>query len=85
MDDKSLHEFSAPTTANIRTGLAIDINGSFELKPMLPLFKSLLLWKRWPPIKVRVKRELKPAREMDGCTKGGGHASCQDGPANKKA
>jgi len=35
MADKSLHEFSAPTTTNIRTGLAVDINGSFELKPAL--------------------------------------------------
>jgi len=35
MADKSLHEFLAPTTANIRTGPAIDINGSFELKPAL--------------------------------------------------
>jgi len=35
MADKSLHEFSAPTTANIRTGPAVDINGSFELKPVL--------------------------------------------------
>jgi len=35
MADKSLHEFSAPTTANIRTGLAVDINESFELKPVL--------------------------------------------------
>jgi len=33
--DKSLREFSAPTTANIRTGPAVDINGSFELKPAL--------------------------------------------------
>jgi len=33
--DKSLPEFSAPTTANIRTGLAVDINGSYELKPSL--------------------------------------------------
>jgi len=32
MADKSLHEFSAPTTTNIRTGPAVDINGSFELK-----------------------------------------------------
>jgi len=35
MADKSLHEFSAPTTANICTGLAVDINGSFDLKPAL--------------------------------------------------
>ena len=33
--DKSLHEFSAPTMANIHTGLAMDINRSFELKPAL--------------------------------------------------
>ena len=33
--DKSLHEFSAPTMANIHTGPAVDINGSFELKPAL--------------------------------------------------
>jgi len=32
MADKSLHEFSAPTTSNIHTGLAMDINRSFELK-----------------------------------------------------
>jgi len=35
MTDKSLREFSAPTTANIHTGPAVDINGSFELKPAL--------------------------------------------------
>jgi len=35
MADKSLCEFSAPTTANICTGPAVDINGSFELKPVL--------------------------------------------------
>jgi len=35
MADKSLREFSAPTTANIRTGPAVDINGSSKLKPML--------------------------------------------------
>jgi len=33
----------------------------------LPLLKPLLLWKRWPPIKVEVKRELKPTREVEGC------------------
>jgi len=32
MADKSLREFSAPTTANICTFPAVDINGSFELK-----------------------------------------------------
>jgi hypothetical protein len=32
MADKSLHEFSAPTTANIHTGLTVDINGSFDIK-----------------------------------------------------
>jgi len=35
MADKSLREFSAPTKAKIRTGLAVDINGSFEVKPTL--------------------------------------------------
>jgi len=35
MADKSLREFSAPTTANIRIRPAVDINGSFELKPVL--------------------------------------------------
>jgi len=35
MADKSLREFSAPTTANIHTRPVADINGSFELKPML--------------------------------------------------
>jgi len=35
MADKSLREFSAPTTTNICTGPAVDINGSFELKPAL--------------------------------------------------
>ena len=35
MANKSLHEFSAPIIANIRTGLAVDINGSFVLKPTL--------------------------------------------------
>jgi len=32
MADKSLREFLAPTTADIHTGPAVDINGSFELK-----------------------------------------------------
>jgi len=32
MADKSLHEFLAPTTANIHTRPVVDINGSFELK-----------------------------------------------------
>jgi hypothetical protein len=32
MANKSLHEFSAPTTDNIRTGPAADIEKSFELK-----------------------------------------------------
>ena len=35
MADKSLHEFSAPTVANIHTGPAVDINWSFELKLVL--------------------------------------------------
>ena len=36
MADKTLYEFFAPTTANIRTGLAIDIgDNAFELKPAL--------------------------------------------------
>jgi len=35
MADKSLHEFSAPTVTNIRTGPAVGINVSFELKPEL--------------------------------------------------
>jgi len=35
MPDKSLREFSAPTMANIHTGPAVDINGSFELKSVL--------------------------------------------------
>jgi len=35
MADRTLREFSAPTTANIYTRPAIDINGSFELKPAL--------------------------------------------------
>ena len=35
MANKSLREFLAPTTTNIRTGLVVDINGSFELKPVL--------------------------------------------------
>ena len=36
MADKTLHEFSAPTTANIRTGLAINVgDNGFELKPAL--------------------------------------------------
>ena len=32
MANKSLHEFLAPTMANIRTGTVVDINGLFELK-----------------------------------------------------
>jgi len=32
---KSLCEFSASNMANIRTGLAMDINGSFDLRPAL--------------------------------------------------
>ena len=35
MANKSLCEFSAPTTDNIRTGPAVDIEKSFELKPTL--------------------------------------------------
>jgi hypothetical protein len=35
MANKSLCEFSAPTTANIRTRLAVDIDRPFELKPVL--------------------------------------------------
>ena len=36
MADKTLHEFSAQTTANIRTRLAINIgDNAFELKPAL--------------------------------------------------
>jgi len=34
----------------------------------LPLLNPLLLWKRWPPIKVGVKRELKHVREVEACT-----------------
>ena len=33
--DKPLREFSAPTTDNIRTGPAINIDWPFELKPAL--------------------------------------------------
>jgi len=33
--NKSLHEFSSPGMANIRTGPAVDISGSFELQPVL--------------------------------------------------
>jgi hypothetical protein len=32
MANKSLHEFSTPTTANIRTGPTIEIEQNFELK-----------------------------------------------------
>ena len=36
MANKTLREFSAPTTANIRTGLAINVgDNGFELKPAL--------------------------------------------------
>jgi len=35
MAKKSIHEFSAPTIDNIRTGPAADIERSFELKPAL--------------------------------------------------
>jgi hypothetical protein len=35
MADKSLHEFLAPTTTNICTGLAAEIEQNFELKPVL--------------------------------------------------
>ena len=36
MADKTLREFSAPTTANIRTGPAMNIgDNAFELKPAL--------------------------------------------------
>jgi len=35
MADKSLREFLAATTANIRTRPAVDINGTFEFKPTL--------------------------------------------------
>ena len=34
MADKTLHEFSSPTTANIRTELAVNVgDNGFELKP----------------------------------------------------
>jgi hypothetical protein len=35
MADKSLREFSTPTTANIRTGPVAEIEQNFELKPAL--------------------------------------------------
>jgi hypothetical protein len=36
MADKTLHEFSAPTTANIRTGLSVNVgDNGFELKVAL--------------------------------------------------
>jgi len=35
MVNKSIREFSAPTTVNIRTGPAAEIDGNFELKPGL--------------------------------------------------
>jgi len=35
MANKSIHEFLAPTTVNIRTGPAAEIDGKFELKPGL--------------------------------------------------
>ena len=36
MADKTLREFSAPTTTNIRTGLATNVgDNGFELKPAL--------------------------------------------------
>jgi len=36
MDDKTLHELSAPSTANIRTGPNVDIeDNGFEHKPAL--------------------------------------------------
>jgi len=35
MANKSIREFSAPTTDNIRTGPAAEIDGNFELKPRL--------------------------------------------------
>jgi len=35
MANKSIREFSAPTTDSIRTGPAAEIDGNFELKPGL--------------------------------------------------
>ena len=35
MANKSICEFSAPTTDNIRTGPAAEIDGNFKLKPRL--------------------------------------------------
>jgi len=35
MANKSIREYSAPTTDNIRTGPAVEIDGNFELKPGL--------------------------------------------------
>jgi hypothetical protein len=35
MANKSLREFSAPSTANIRTGPAAEVEQNFELKPAL--------------------------------------------------
>ena len=41
MANKSIREFSAPTTDNIRTGPAAEIDGNFELKPgVIPDFKN---------------------------------------------
>jgi hypothetical protein len=34
----------------------------------LLLLKPQLLWRRWHPTKVGVKKELKPAREVEVCT-----------------
>jgi hypothetical protein len=34
----------------------------------LLLLKLQLLWKRWHPTKVGVKKELKPSREVEVCT-----------------
>jgi len=35
MANKSIREFSAPTTDNVRTGPAVEIDRNFELKPGL--------------------------------------------------
>jgi hypothetical protein len=35
---------------------------------LLLFLKPLLLWKRWPPIKVGVKNILRPTREVEVCT-----------------
>ena len=76
------HSMTGSTTVLMKPWMLSLEEHSYHLISLKPL----LLWKRWPPIKVWVKKELRPAREVEETpAQGGRHASCQDGPANEEA